>query len=172
MSNGISSLETLSEEIARGFAQRVSRRSFLGRLGKGMIAASLGAGGAAILAEDAFAHACNCERCDCSIGCAALPGHNSNSCPPGTCTCGCWCVSGESCPAFREWCDCCGGDYCNPHGCRCVTGTDGCTRPSCCHHKEWPGGCGSSSWHIACRRSQCVSAGQCEDFTNGCGSGC
>jgi hypothetical protein len=149
--------EALSGAIARRLAMKLSRRSFIGRIGKGTVALSLGGAGAAlILPEAAWAHSCP-GGCDCShsVTCGALTG--SNSCPSGTCECGCWTVTdcgtcSNSPGCLKYWCDCCGGDYC--HGgaqCRCVGGS-----PSCCIHKTWSGGCGDSSWHIACRKSICA----------------
>lgn len=41
-------LEELADSIARGLAGRVSRRSFLGRVGVGAVAASLGSVGVAV----------------------------------------------------------------------------------------------------------------------------
>lgn len=148
--------ETLTDVLARGLATKISRRSFFGRLGKGAVVATLGGSGAALLMpEAAWAHSCP-SGCDCSesVTCATLTG--SNSCPSGTCECGCWLVSdcthcGGSTNCWKWWCDCCGGGYCNGGAnCRCVGG-----HPSCCNHKTHSGGCGDSSWHIACRKSFC-----------------
>ncbi len=164
--------EALSDAISRRIAARISRRSFLGRVGKGAIAASLGGAVAESLLNPPTALAV-CSGINCSVQCSHLPGWGSNTCPTGTCECGCWCINGPGCANYKEWCDCCGGDYCNPHGCRCISSC-GTTYPSCCLTKDWsPQGCGNSTWHIACRTSKCVTGAQCEVFSNECaGQGC
>lgn len=154
--------EQVSDLIARSLAQHVSRRSFLGRLGKGVVAASLGAAGAEALLRPPTALGVNCGVNNCSVQCSHLPGWNQNACPTGTCECGCWCLisANPGCPnSHTQWCDCCGGSYCNGGAnCKCVSSC-GTTYPSCCLTKDWSGGCGDSSWHIACRKSNCRSSG-------------
>jgi hypothetical protein len=158
--------EQVSDLIARSLAQHISRRSFLGRLGKGVVAVSLGAAGAEALLRPPTAMAITCDVNGCSIQCSQLNGWNQNSCPTGTCECGCWCLisSNQGCPnSHKQWCDCCGGGWCGApgHGCHCQTaGCNGKTYPTCCYTKEWTGqGCGDSSWHIACRKSDCRTSG-------------
>ena len=155
MTNG-TVLEAAASRATRGLAGRISRRSFVGRAGLGIVAASVGGSGTALLfPASAAAHTCP-GGCDCSesVTCATLTG--ANACPSGTCECGCWtvsdcthCSSEPNCT--KSWCDCCGGDYCNPNPCNCVGG-----HPSCCNHKTHSGGCGVlNQWHIACRKSFC-----------------
>jgi hypothetical protein len=118
-------LEGLASQTARRMAARISRRSFVGRAGLGLVAASMGGAGTALLfPEVAEAHTCP-SGCNCSesVTCVALTG--VNGCPSGTCECGCWTVSDcTRCPGqpncVKSWCDCCGGTYCNPHPCHCV----------------------------------------------------
>jgi hypothetical protein len=159
-------LESLSNRLARGLATRVSRRSAVGRLGRGAIAVSLGSAGAAIFVGGAAAHTCNCSNCSNSVRCECLPG-GSNNCPSGSCQCGWWCVSDGTCPSGHKfWIDCCGG--CNSgQACNCVVDcVDGQQRPTCCHHKEWGCGCGtvgSEFSHIKCRIHVC---GSCTPGTN------
>lgn len=162
-----SQLENLHESISRALAGRISRRSFMGRLGKGMIAASLGtAGGVLVRAESAEGShgGCpsGCTKCACSVSCSYLPGWNQASCPTngyGTCACGSWCFSTAECGSgIRRWTDCCGINYCNVNpggGCRCISSV---SRPACCYHKTYGGGCGDSNSIIACRSHQCVSS--------------
>jgi hypothetical protein len=161
-------LEQLSEAVARGLSARVSRRSALGRLGRGAIAVSLGGGAAAYLSETAAAHGCPCgSGCGFSVRCQCLSGGAVGSCPSGTCECGWWCVNDSSCPSGHKfWIDCCGG--CNNGGsCTCMTDcVDGVSRPYCCHHKVYGCGCGtvgSESSHIKCRIRRC---GNCTPGTS------
>ena len=150
-------LESYGKDVSRKLAFRISRRSFMGRLGKGAVAASLGGAGVALLSQSpALAHSCPCSNCGYSIGCNNLTGNNQ--CPLDTCQCGCWCTnvsSGTCITGIREWCDCCGG--CS-QGCRCVDGL-----PTCCYHKEYAGGCGTlNQTHIMCRFHRCVEGFMCE----------
>jgi hypothetical protein len=160
-------LETLSNSFAQGLAMRISRRSTLGRLGRGAIAISLGGAGAALLAPgEAFASCSCCTTGNNSIRCQCLAG-GSNACPSDTCQCGWWCVSDSTCSSGHKfWTDCCGG--CNNGGlCTCITDcVDGTVRPSCCWTKEWGCGCGtvgSQFSHIKCRIHIC---GSCTPGTN------
>lgn len=160
VSDAGSRLEIAAESVSRKLANTISRRSFLGRLGIGAIAATLGNGASVLIfPEEAAAHTNPCQS-GCSISCGTLTG--SNACPAGTCNAGCWCVrvSTSICQStLRHFCDCAGGDYCGSHPCHCVTGTDGLTHPSCCLHKLWPDGCGVvDEWHIACRVIDCLNS--------------
>jgi hypothetical protein len=162
VSDSGSRLESAAEIVSRRLANTISRRSFLGRLGVGAVAATVGNGASALIfTRSAYAHTNPCQS-GCSISCGTLTG--SNACPAGTCNCGCWCVrvSTSICQStLRHFCDCCGGDYCNApgHGCRCIQGSDGLTHPSCCLHKLWPDGCGvQGEWHIACRTLGCLNS--------------
>lgn len=151
-------LEDLSESALRGFAMRVSRRSFLGRLGRGAIAASLGAAaGSLLLAEDALSHAPPPGCSGCAVTCAQLTGQNE--CPGSTSVCGCWCISGAGCANYKKWCDCCGDAYCQGRR-QCVNGA-----PSCYNHRAYSS---TGDTHIACRRWRCTSASNCERFVNPC----
>lgn len=157
-------LENLNESISRSLASRFSRRSFMGRLGKGAVAATLGSAGVALVRPEA-ALAASCPsgcNCACSVSCEYLPGWGQNSCPTngyGTCACGSWCFSTTQCPSgIRRWDDCCGINYCtkNPGtGCYCVSSVN---RPSCCNTKTYSGGCGDASSIVACRMNTCVSS--------------
>jgi hypothetical protein len=174
-------LEGLSESVSRSLAGRVSRRSFLGRLGKGAIAASLGASSAALLRTPSSAQAaliCSGSSNNCSIACDYLKGWVVpysdrgkdlwNYCPTGTCKCGSWVVKviQTTCGStYRRWTDCCDTQksWCPAHGgCNCnSTGADGNHHPSCCNTKEW-GSCANDDCgkqgqtKIVCRFHKCV----------------
>jgi len=173
--NQTSALEILGATVSRSMAAKLSRRSFVGRLGQGVIALTFGAAGATLFRPaSASALSCSDSSCDpCSIACEHLNGFSGgNKCPNGTCDCGSWTVSLSTsglCPQnLRRWIDCCDkGSWCANHGgpnCNSV-GTDGRHKPSCCNHKEW-GGCPFDSCTgtgvIVCRRHICVSSkGNC-----------
>jgi hypothetical protein len=166
--NGTSTthLERVSESVTRSLAGRTSRRSFIGRLGKGAVAASLGSAGVALLRAPASAFALPCSGC--SIACRYLRDWNQNSCPTNSCMCGSWvihvltttCSSG-----YRRWTDCCNSGWCGAHGGeRCDTSElDGSSHPTCHNPKDYPNTvndtCGSSTTKIVCRKHNCVSSG-------------
>jgi hypothetical protein len=169
-------LEDVTEAIARALAARVSRRSFLGRVGKGTIAVALGgsAGAALMNADSAFGtHAnCNCQNCSCSASCNQLWG--TNACPTvafgacaDACACGSWCFSDSGCPStIRRWEDCCGINYCNCSGGPRCAGSP--SRPVCVHHKTYSGGCGTiGTSQVVCRQTACTSS--CNWIQNYCG---
>jgi hypothetical protein len=163
--------EQLSDLIARSLAQHVSRRSFLGRLGKGAVAASLGAAGAEALFFPQSASAITCGVNGCSVQCSHFPGWNQNSCPTGTCECGSWCFTqhDSNCPnTYKKWSDCCGGICNGGANCKCVDAC-GTSYPSCCYQKYWTGfGCGQNDWYIACRASTCSSYSNCDVHSDEC----
>jgi hypothetical protein len=150
-------LEKVGGDFSRFFASRVSRRSFLSRVGVGAVALTMGGTAGEALVERAHAHSsCNCGACSGTCGCnnsvtcANLTG--SNVCPSGSCICGCWWVSYSGCASgFREWCDCCMG--CG--SCSCHSGA-----PSCCNHKFYSSRstCSTGCNHIKCRRWRCISS--------------
>jgi hypothetical protein len=172
-------LETLFvDRLSRQLASRLSRRSFVSRLGRGLAVTAVSGIGLVATAKEAYA-ACqyagtDAGGCVCqvtctnpsgqsccspslvSINCADLPG-GSNACPAGSCKCGCWCISDSGCASgLRRWTDCCG---CSPGDCKCVTGCDGVLHQSCCRTKCY-GGCGTcNSSKIRCRFKSCVSGG-------------
>lgn len=157
-------IEYLAGGFSRHLAGRISRRSFMGSVGRGAIAATMGTLATPFLIRPALAHTNSCQSF-CSASCRALTG--SNSCPSGSCNCGCWCirVSSSTCSStYREWCDCCGG--CGDSDRGCINGTDNLTHPTCLLHKEWPEGC--SDTHIKCRFHRCVSQSSCERVNTEC----
>jgi hypothetical protein len=157
----IGKLEETSGSLTRALASRTSRRSFMGRLGRGAIAASLGAAGAQLLAP-AAAQAVGCGSCSgCSIGCGNLNQWNRNSCPPGSCSCGSWVirVASSTCSStLRRWTDCCNTGWCGDHaGGNCNSiGDDGRRHPSCCNPREYFNGSCNANGRIVCRRHSCV----------------
>lgn len=124
----MSLLEQQGQKASMGLASRVSRRSFMGRLGSGLAAASVGASAFELIGAGSAAAATNSATCSLIIG--------TNSCPSYRgCACGCW-----SAGSFN-WCDCCdNGQWCNHPGHSCHQTSQG---PTCCNSKEWTGGCGT-----------------------------
>lgn len=139
-------------QLTRWLAERTPRRSFFGKTGRSLVAASVGGTLAlAVYPESADAANCGC-CCDVSVSCGCLTGNNS--CPSGTCECGCWSTCGPQCGHnTMYWCDCCNLNsdhyacisYCSNH-------------PSNCFYKEWSGGC-YTGHAIHCRHYTCSSSG-------------
>jgi hypothetical protein len=150
-------LENGSERVMRRLAIRVSRRSFLGTLGRGAVVATIGGVASSVILEgEAQAHSCGCSGC--SVHCQTLTGNNR--CPNNTSVCGCWCIADSGCANYKEWCDCCGDTYCQNHPRQCINGN-----PSCCNHRFYST---TSDVHIACRRYRCVSLSKCDRVENPC----
>ena len=136
-------------DAAQQLAERVSRRSLLGRFGLAAVASAVGVPAAALLDPAlAQAHMGNSDWCYNIFGtsyCDTTYG----------CYCGCW----NSGPC--SYCDCCqksGGTWCSNHGGCTGHGLADTTRHSCCFPKEWsePAGCGSlGSTLIICRDGFC-----------------
>jgi hypothetical protein len=146
-------LEGIANRVSRRLAMRVTRRSFIGRLGAGATVALLGAEAANLIASPSSALACSSG---CSTGCLELDGWKKNSCPTGSCDSGCWCITvpQSTCSTgLKRWCDCTGG--CS-HGADCHCNSNG--APTCCNHKFWGGGCGDSDDYIKCRHWNCVAS--------------
>lgn len=167
------------DRLSRRLANRVSRRSFISRLGRGLAVASVSGLGVLATAKEAYAVCqyagtdagrCVCGTVTCndpqgescctrlSINCADLPG-GSNACPSGTCKCGCWCIGDSGCASgLRMWTDCCG---CSPGDCHCLIGCDQLSHPTCCRTKCY-GGCGTcGTSKIKCRVKKCVGMTTC-----------
>lgn len=140
-------VESASRRLASGF----SRRSFLGQVGGGAVALSVG--GLATAADQAYAECGPCTGVD-SVTCKFLTGENH--CPGNSCTGGFWVVSGGICQTEgrgteTRWADCLG--ECGTCTCHNENGT---CRPSCCNFKQWPGGCHEGEQiRIKCRVWSC-----------------
>lgn len=148
--------DSLVETVTRRIARRFTRRSFIGQVGRGSVALTVGGAVAALEAAPALGNHGNafCEGTT-SITCGNLYGIN-NCQAVGGCTCGYWIASGGICaPQNTLWADCCGG--CNGGAdCRCIS-SGGVWRPTCCNSKAYSGGCGvSPDSHIRCRVYNCT----------------
>jgi hypothetical protein len=161
-----SAFDAASERFARGLANRMTRRSFLGDVAKGGIALAAGGAFAGVAGVDdaAASHCGGCNSCSGnSITCNCLTG--TNDCPANTCECGWWDTSGGPCSSgCTRWIDCCKDCETNRtcrHNC-----SDNCNR-KCCNPKTWCGGCGTQgSTRVHCRKHTCP--GGCHDGQNSC----
>jgi len=175
--NAKGTLDRAVGSLSRSFAQRIDRRSAISRLGKYGVALSLGASGAALLDDTAWAAAqlrC-CQGCvgGC-CGCESRWCDANGNCPSGTCRCGAWqvgnCVNSDGHITGKlMYGDCCGGCNCGSN-CNCSSNYDcsnsGCSScPSCCHQFNWVSdpnrACGDCTtcgcpWYIKCRRAFCA----------------
>lgn len=147
--------------LSRALAKRWSRRSLIGRAGRGaVVMAMAGAGAATLLADPSEAHSSTtCGSCTgtcCSsdsVRCGSLPGWMQNSCPTNAFNCGYWDVNDSSCASgIRRQVDCC-ADCHNGADCTCINGN-----PSCCRHKSHSNQQGTCGDHIKCRRHLCLAA--------------
>lgn len=151
------------EVWTRWLADRTPRRSFLGKMGRGLVASSVGGAAAlGLFAEQAYASGgCGCYG-DVSVTCACEYG--TDACPTGTCECGCW----TSCSAYctgcsaTQWCDCC--NTTSNYTTHCVGGCGPAPGyPTNCYTKAqgWPGGCGTGTSVIRCRYYLCTQGPAC-----------
>jgi hypothetical protein len=175
-----SAVESTTAASARALALRVSRRSFLGRLGRLTVVMAAASAGVNIL--DDRASALQCDQClpggntgcgsgrtpsngPCSgarsVTCGALTG-TGGRCPDNSFACGSWSCSCSACASgVKRWTDCCGTGQCSASSsCRCATDSDGYTRKTCCVRKFYAGGNGGGSGtcnaFIYCRFGKCV----------------
>lgn len=139
--------DRVAGRISRAMAARFPRRSFFGRVGVYAAAATVGGGALSLLSQEAaLAGGCGCNGYE-SVSCGCLTG--SNSCPSGTCGCGCWAVCGGCGDYAKMWCDCCNESY---HSARCVSSCS--SDPSNCFTKDYAGGC-APGYTIRCRYWYC-----------------
>lgn len=159
MSQSLLESQTAADErvtsTTRWLAERTPRRSFLGKVGRGLVASSVGGAAAlSLFAETAYAGNCGCNG-NVSVSCGCLTG--TNLCPSDTCECGCWQTCNQVlCPGCLQnvnWCDCCNT---SAKSSDCVPSCE--SRPKNCFPKEWSGGC-SSGYTIRCRKYRCGSGG-------------
>ncbi len=171
-----SRLSRSTGHVATEVASRISRRSFIGRVGKLALVTAGGSAVLAFLADPAYALLCNCEGPDCSndcgngrpdpggcdqfshsVTCAALG--FSGVCPNTTVQCGFWfCYSCSACGGgTRKWTDCCEtGHHCdNQSDCDCIKDVDDKKRPTCCHRRCYDQQHQACDY-IRCRFADCV----------------
>lgn len=166
-----SRLEGLSESATRGLAKRLSRRSLVGRFGRGVVAFSIGAAGMDLLRPSSATAALGCPcsgGCPCTVSCEYLPIWFNNECPAQTCRCGNWCFNDNTCASgIRRWVDCCDLGWCANHGgCYCVAAKN---RPTCClTHVYHNGDCNPSGGITVCRMHSCVSSCSTPPVNNYC----
>ncbi len=167
-----SPFDTASERLARGLANRFTRRSFLGDVGRGGLALALG--GTVVGVDSAYA-ACDGSPCSNCTSCANETNsircdqccEYQNSCPAGSCSCGWWDANGGPCTNnpnnCTRWHDCCGG--CGTGSSKCLLGDGGTCRPHCCNRKAYcSGACGTK---ISCTQGSLI---KCRIWR--CDSGC
>jgi hypothetical protein len=161
-----SRLELAVGGASRSLAGRFSRRSFIGRLGLGVVAASLGESGLSLM-RPGLAGATIASCGTCSVSCNYLPGWLQNSCPTNSCRCGHWCFTDSTCPSgqTRRWTDCCDLGWCGAHGgCYCVTSKN---KVTCCNSRTYsPYDCNPSGAKVVCRFNACNSG--CSGIPNYC----
>jgi len=155
-------LDHLAGGFSRAMATRFTRRSFFGKVGLYATAAVVGGTASTLLwQEPALAATCtdgsaSCNGATTSVTCQCLTG--LNTCPSGTCECGCWTVCNPSICAFPNavaWCDCCNTSR---HSAGCA-----CGKPKNCFPKEhFCSTCGCNpGFSIRCRKHECVRPPTC-----------
>ena len=157
-----------------GLANRTSRRSFLGLVGRGSIAL-MGASFFQVWRAESARAACGgshafTQRLTCM--CTELRGENQ--CGSANCCSGYWiaCPKSTSNPAacyitdpagthfynvkLYDCCDTCGGN--------CNTSKAGCSsygNDSCCSHGYCSDGCGGDNWKVKCIKKECIYSAPC-----------
>jgi hypothetical protein len=172
-----SQLQSVTANLSKNVASRVSRRSFLGRVGRLTMVMAAAGTVVGMTAEEAFALQCDCAGRDCDAGCSGNrtapsgcrgTGHSvtcrgltgvGGRCPDNTVGCGSWsCGNCSACASgVRIWTDCCATGQCSgASSCRCVRDTDGVLRRTCCNKKCYAGGGSNCSHFIRCRYARCA----------------
>jgi hypothetical protein len=143
------SFDHFAETTARRVGNRITRRSFIGRLALTISAA--GAGSLAFRSASALAIDCPCRVCGDSTSCG---GSFGNPCPSFTCAGGAWYLCTTYCGTSRltKFQDCM-----LKHSCHTYCGPD--HRPGCYYHTPY-GSCGGRST-VWCRSVTCVESKQC-----------
>jgi hypothetical protein len=143
------SFDHLVEKTARRAGNRITRRSFIGRVALAMSA--VGAGGLAFSPAPALAAGCPCRVCGDSTACGGSFGH---PCPSFTCAGGAWymCTSYCGTSKLTKFQDCM-----LEHSCHTYCGTD--HRPGCYYQTPY-GACGGRDM-VWCRSVTCVRSSQC-----------
>jgi hypothetical protein len=143
------SLDQMFENTTRHVGNRVTRRSFMGRMALAM--GAVGVGGLAFAPSPSLATECGCSVCGDTTSCGGSRGH---SCPGGTCAGGSWYMCTSFCAKFyyTRYQDCMSSN-CSPY-----CGSDG--RPGCYYHTPY-GSCGGSTT-VWCRAITCLGPAPCE----------
>jgi hypothetical protein len=153
------SADQLFEKTTRLFGNRVTRRSFIGRVAVGMSA--VGAGGLGFMPSAAAAPAtkCGCSNCGDSSSCG---GSYCHGCPSGTCAGGSWYMCTSICrPSYyTRYQDCIKA----ASNCRKYCGKDG--RAGCYYTTPY-GSCGGHST-VYCRAVTCLGPASCTGNILGC----
>jgi len=170
-----SQLQRATAGLSTKVASRVSRRSFLGRVGRLTMVMAAAGTIVGITAEEAFALQCDCDGRRCDAGCTGsrtapsgcrTGGHSvtcngltgtGGQCPSNSVRCGSWscsCSTSVCASGTRIWTDCC-ASCSSASSCRCVRDTDGVLRRTCCNKKCYVGGSNCSHF-IRCRYAQCA----------------
>jgi hypothetical protein len=143
------SFDHFAESTARRAGNRITRRSFIGRLALAISAA--GAGSLAFRSAPALAIDCPCRVCGDSTACGGSFGH---PCPSFTCAGGAWYMCTTYCGTkhLTKFQDCM-----LKHSCHTYCGKD--HRPGCYYRTPY-GSCGGRST-VWCRSVTCVTSSQC-----------
>jgi hypothetical protein len=143
------SFDHFAESAARRAGNRITRRSFIGRLALAISAA--GAGSLAFRSAPALAIDCPCRVCGDSTSCGGSFGH---PCPSFTCAGGAWYMCTTYCGTshLTKFQDCM-----LKHSCHTYCGKD--HRPGCYYRTPY-GSCGGRST-VWCRSVTCVKSNQC-----------
>jgi len=143
------SFDHFAESAARRAGNRITRRSFIGRLALAISAA--GAGSLAFRSAPALAIDCPCRVCGDSTSCGGSFGH---PCPSFTCAGGAWYMCTTYCGTshLTKFQDCM-----LKHSCHTYCGQD--HRPGCYYRTPY-GSCGGRST-VWCRSVTCVKSNQC-----------
>ncbi len=145
-------LERLNRSIIVSLDDRITRRSFVGRMGRGLLVWSLAGTGVVALAGAAHAACnydgsqdapCGCGNGDCGTTLKCKPAPNHNCCLALTITCKDLTGTGGQCPANTSAC-----------GSWSIVNPTGCTSGN--HIEQWTDCCGTSGVCDGGNNCQCV----------------
>lgn len=150
------SADQLFEKTARFCGNRITRRSFIGRVALGMSA--VGAGGLGFTPSAVPDTSCGCANCGDSSSCG---GSFCHGCPSGTCAGGSWYMCTSTCRPnyYTRFQDCM-----PTRGCSKYCGRDG--RPGCYYATPY-GACGGKTV-VYCRAVTCLGPAPCAGNIFGC----
>jgi hypothetical protein len=145
--------------FSQDLANRLSRRSFFGRLAKVGMVMAVGSGSSVLLTREAAA-----THRNVSVECAQHPDVGYNGCPSQYCDGGCWSVCDNGHEDHKcgckvtVWCDCCSD--CND-GCRTVSDSSDPNGAgyTCCFEGYCDSGC--SGKKNLCRWWYCTDPNAC-----------